>query len=289
MSRVIKARELARQPQPFLVASDLAREAEGVGIETSVVAGDEDEYAKGPWGADDSDDSPLEQDDSPEPQAAPESPEGLETARVIAEAKREAEDIVREASERARQLQAEAEADAARLRDEARSEGLAAGREAGFQQGLQEGLSAVRNEMSDNISQATAFLEQCQAARSRILSSSRDDVLKIVRKCAEKIIRANVCLDPEIVTRVIHDALQLVSDKSKLLIRVNPSEVARAREQQMHYLQFLPASTQLEIMGDGGIEPGGCFIEAVAGSVDAQVETQLDELTSRLEGALNAG
>ncbi|MGE5552344.1 MAG: FliH/SctL family protein [Betaproteobacteria bacterium] len=211
----------------------------------------------------------------------------LETSVALAQERAAA--ILQEAQLEADRLVAEARSRSAQVLEEARREGYQAGFREGEEKGLAEGLAKAEREMEAAVKQTMKVLAAAIHEKQRIVASSRDDVLKLVRKVAERIIRAEVRLDPNVVERAIDASLALVAERSQVLIRVNPEDLTRAREGVPHFLRYFSPSAVLEVCADSRVTQGGCLIETNAGNIDARVETQLEEVFGKLEEALHGG
>lgn len=224
-----------------------------------------------------------------EEQGGAEGEEDPERAAREALAREQAGAVIGEAQVEAERLLTEARDHAATVREEARQQGYQDGYAAGQEQGLAEGRTRAEAEMEAAVKQTMKVLTAAVHERSQIVAASRDDVLKIVRKVAEKVIRAEVRLDPSVVERAIDVSLRLVTERSQVLVRVNPQDVGRAREGVPHFLRYFTPSAVVEVCADPRVAPGGCLVETNAGNVDAQLETQLEEVLAHLEERLYGG
>jgi flagellar assembly protein FliH len=271
-SKVIKAYHLVLGTKPVTVATAMAAWAAGGWSEATAAA-----EAGGPgWSAGPAEEAPAE---------APAAELGAEEAA----ASRRAAAIRQEAEAEAERLLAEARRQAGELREEVRQEGYQAGFQEGLERGLADGRAKGEAELRATVEEAAHLLTAAVRDKSRIVASSREDVLKLVRKVAEKIIRAEVRLDPAVVERAIDAGLRLVSERSQVVIRVNPEDLEKAREGVPHFVRYFPASTILEVCGDPRVARGGCLIETSGGNVDARLETQLEEVFGKLEETMYGG
>ncbi len=216
-------------------------------------------------------------------------PETEEIGVWEAEAHQRAGAIVQKAEEEAARLVEEARTRAAALLEEAQREGYQAGFQDGVERGLVEGRAKAEAEMEAAVKQTMKVLAAAVCEKGRIVASSRDDVLKLVRKVAEKIIRTEIRLDPSVVERAIDASLRLVTERGQVLVRVNPEDLTRAREGLPHFLQYFTPSAVLEVCGDPRVARGGCLIETSGGNIDARLETELEEAFGKLEEGLHGG
>lgn len=205
------------------------------------------------------------------------------------EVRERAEQLLAEAREEAERLVEEARTAADEIRASARQEGYDAGFADGEAQGRAEGRARAEAELEAAVNQAKAVLSAALRERAGIVAASRDDVLKLVRRVAEKITRAEARLDPSCVERAIDAGLRLVTERSSVLIRVNPDDVDRARQGVPNYLKYFTPSAVVEVCADPRVSAGGCLIETNAGNVDIQLETELEEVFAQLEERIYGG
>jgi type III secretion protein L len=178
-----------------------------------------------------------------------------------------------EARERARGLLAEAQETAAQIRlgaERERDEALRAAAVAG----REEGLAAA----------AAALLAAAEVRRHRLDGVERE-IAAVALEVARKLVGRVVAERPELVTELARRALEPVRARREVLLRVNPADAPRLREEQPRLAGLLDRAPGVSVREDAGIEPGGVVVETEAGRVDARVEAQL----AVLERALGEG
>ena len=79
-------------------------------------------------------------------------------------------------------------------------------------------------------------------------------------------------------------ALQLVSSKTDVTIRVHPDDIASMKTFSASTLEQMHASRAVKIIPDESFAPGGCVLESIKTIVDAKLETQIEEIVSLLLG-----
>lgn len=285
MSRIIKASKLVQGRDPVTIAATWS-----VAGWEELAASSEEQPVR-PWSpeepTDDAQDAVSQDGDDQEESGT----EGIdpELAARLALAEERASALIRSAEEEAGRLLDEAKTQASALLKEARETGYRDGYAEGERKGAQEGLAKAETEMEAAVTQAMKVLAAALHEKNEIVASSRDDVLKIIRKIAEKVIRAEVRLDPSVVERSVEASLRLVTERSQVLVRVNPDDVSRARDGVANFLRYFTPSAVVEVCADQRVTPGGCVIETNGGNVDAQLETQLEEVLGQLEERLYGG
>jgi flagellar biosynthesis/type III secretory pathway protein FliH len=208
-----------------------------------------------------------------------------EADNVIAQASRQAAELAEEAAaelERAREeaehLRIAAEADVQRIRDEAE----AAGHLAGYDAGHAEGLAKAEESVADKIGHVTRLAISAAVDRRELLHNAEAEVVRLATRIAGKVIQRELATDPSIVHRMAEAALRHVAADGLIRLRVNPQDHLELRDYWTRAHGMAEADRTYEIVADPAIQRGGIVIETRAGSVDAQIETQLAEIAGAL-------
>lgn len=180
----------------------------------------------------------------------------------VFEAKEKAHEIVDAARAEARTIAEEAARQAEALRETARREGA------------EEGLARWNQ----------AVVEAGEA-RDRLLRDSERELARLAVRVAEKIIGERLRAEPDTIVSIVAQALKSVRLERSLTIQVNPKHVeeVRARLERLHAV--VGASREIQIVANAAVAPGGCVVESELGSIDAQLETQLNCLEKALRRA----
>lgn len=178
--------------------------------------------------------------------------EQYEAHGVVANAKRQAEEIL-----------ARAQAERQQFVEEARREGIELGR--------QEGL----REMSE-------ILARTHLQRGEMLKAAQPQILELALKVAEKIVGRDLERDPELLIDMCASAIENVRNARQMVVRVHPKAASVLREKKAELLQSIGRSVDLAIKEDGDVEPLGCVIQTEFGTIDAQLTTQLQMLRNVL-------
>ena len=168
--------------------------------------------------------------------------------------------------ERLAAFKAEAEAQVR----EAYAEGLRRGEEAGREQFLETVAHAAET--------LTTAAHAIQQARQRFLESLEPEVLTMVRLVTERVVRREMQSDAALISRTVRAALELMLDSERVTLRVNPTDLAVLREQQVALLDEFDGVAQLDIRADESVEPGGCIADTSVMQVDGTLKTQLQRI-----------
>ncbi|WP_051618142.1 FliH/SctL family protein [Desulfofundulus thermocisternus] len=201
-----------------------------------------------------------------------------EGEKILAEAKREAEGILARARQEAEELAREA---AARAREEGLREGWEQGYREGHRRAMEEaaaGARALREE-------ALQVLRQAEEIRRAALENLEGELVALAREMAEKIVAAQLAVDPAVVLNIVREALDAVRIREQVVIYVNPGQKKLVEDSREQLLPVLPPGTALHVIGDPSVEPGGCRIESGDGRVDATLEARWRALEEVLREA----
>lgn len=189
-------------------------------------------------------------------------------------------DLFASAEERAALIIQRAREEAESLREEARRAGLEEGRG----QGALDARSEVQEAARPILELMRRAADEVAASRAGAIAGARDGLLKLAVQIAEKIIRAEARIDRHMAARAVADALGVLAGHLRLLVHLNPVDLDVAYGLEPEFRRHLGPSVLLELIGDEAVEPGGCLVETSAGTVDARLTTQLDEVAAAVWG-----
>ncbi|MBJ80571.1 MAG: flagellar assembly protein FliH [Myxococcales bacterium] len=173
------------------------------------------------------------------------------------EAKSDAQQIRQKAMQEAEEIKKAAMAEGEQIKQQAREEGY------------MEGKAAGAEELTEMIATSS---QRLQMIEEQVEPQLKDLALRIARK----ILGRELEFHPEAVVDIVKQAL---SDKARqrreVYLRVNPDDLQYIREHKAELLEVLGRAKEIGLREDPGVEPHGVIIETDAGTIDAQLETQL--------------
>jgi flagellar assembly protein FliH len=87
---------------------------------------------------------------------------------------------------------------------------------------------------------------------------------------------------PERVADVVRGAIRRAADRSALVARVNPRDLAACRAAVPGIMEEMGGVQRLEVVDDPRVSPGSCLLETSSGDVDATIESQLGRILEAL-------
>jgi flagellar assembly protein FliH len=212
-----------------------------------------------------------------------------EVERMIEAAQLEAEELRATAMDELARARGEADEigraaveEAERLRREAAEAGRAAGLAEGRAQGYEAGTSRAEEETNQRIAQVTSLAQSAAVDRRELLRNAEAEVVRLAIQIARKVLGRELKLDPSSVSRIAEAALQHVAIDGVIKLRVNPADYQELNAYWQRNHGAGEADRTYEIAADETVARGGVVIDTRAGSVDARIETQLDEISRRI-------
>lgn len=172
-----------------------------------------------------------------------------------------------EAEQRAHEILAEANSEAETLKEHAK------------EQGMEEG----RHKVEETIKESLVTLNQAVIERKKIIKDAEPEILRIALKSAEQIIRSEVSLHRDVCLNIVSDAINRVSDREQVIIRVNREDAEYIKKFKDKLSGIVDGIKSFSILEDSQIEPGGCIIETNLGYVDARISTKLQAIEDALK------
>lgn len=172
---------------------------------------------------------------------------------------------------------AEAEGMLAAARDQVDA-ALAAAREEGYREGFDEGAARV-DAAAAALAAAGRGLEELG---ERIREDAVAEATALAVEIAARVLRAEVAARPERVAEVVRGAIRRAADRSRLVARVNPGDLAACRAAAPRIMEQMGGISRLEVVDDPRVSQGSCLLETPAGDVDATIESQLARILEAL-------
>jgi Flagellar biosynthesis/type III secretory pathway protein len=181
-----------------------------------------------------------------------------------------------DASSKSKGILEEAREEALRTRAEAKellsqvSVELEKARQQGQEQGYQEGLE-----------QGLELLHKVKELRQKLFDDNEREMVRLVFAIAEKIIGREFSENDKAIMNVIRLA---VSDAvgEKIFVKLNPQDYVNIKKNEAELLLKIEGGKTLVFKEDEGVKLGGCLVETEIGTIDAQLETQINAIKKAL-------
>jgi flagellar assembly protein FliH len=230
-------------------------------------------------------------DAEPEIEPAAAEPEAEEPADPVSYAQIQADQILRDAERRAKEIleqaQREAQEQSAAILEASRQEGMEAGRAEGVALGVQQALEEGRQERERQAqalgAETAQFLEQAGRALDRQLDDNVEELRDLALAIAEKVVSVSLKSSSEVICRMIQAAIDKRKRREWVHIYIaecDAKQLVKIPQSLSSALSALSGRVRIIPMADD--EAGTCIIEMPDEIIDASAATQLNNIRSLL-------
>jgi|GEM_PF-2499533 len=187
-----------------------------------------------------------------------------EAEQILADSKQQ----LVEAEKKANEIIQQAELDARDIKERVYEESVAA---------FNEEAEAVRTE-------AKSLFKDLFEVKREALMQAHEEIIKIALDLAEKIVRYQANIDPEILkTQVIESIKKATSESERVQVFVNPQDLKKLEDNIVEIEKLFPAGISIMPLSNESVDIGSCVIETKSGQLDARFSTQLMTLVKLCE------
>lgn len=171
---------------------------------------------------------------------------------------------------------AAAEAEAARIREEAKA-AFEAEKKRGYETGLQNGKMEIAMQKLDLVDQSVSFMENVE-------SKMADVVLKALKSFVTEV------GDKEMVIQIVRKTMAaVIRTQRQVTLKVAPEMVSVVKSRINELRVDYPTVESMDVVEDSRLTGAACILETEAGVADASVDTQLMAIENSLKRHLVGG
>ena len=175
----------------------------------------------------------------------------------------------------AEEILAAAEAEAARIREEAKS-AFAEEKKRGYEKGLADGKMEIAMQKLDLVDSSVKFMESVEGKMA-------DIVMKALKSCVVEI------GDKEMVVQIVRKTMKaVIRTQRQVTLKVAPEMVESVKERVAALRAEYPTIESLDVVEDPRLKGPACILETEAGVADASVDTQLAAIEKSLHRHISA-
>jgi flagellar assembly protein FliH len=160
-----------------------------------------------------------------------------------------------------------------------------AARRDGIRHGLEEGRRQASAILEVEFARLARAIEETAGIKARLRAEAERELVELALAIARRILRRELHVDSEAVLGLAKAALEKASLREVAEVRLHPALAAPVRA----HLERIGAPQSIAVREDPSLEPGALLVETVRGTIDASLETQLDEISRGLADALGHG
>jgi len=171
------------------------------------------------------------------------------------------------------------------LLKEAKEKALAAEKEAyekGFSQGEKDGLELGFKRLEAHLQSFQKVLAEIQRFQKDFFQIHEKEMVQFLITLVRKILRQDIPQAEKVVAATLHEAFQYVEERQRVEIRLHPKdyEFLKDHPERLPFPLNEANPEGPKLVADPSLLRGGCLIETSFGSIDATVESQLDQITA---------
>jgi len=155
-----------------------------------------------------------------------------------------------------------------------------------YESGYQQGLEKAKLEQVEKTGEFLSAINEMAIEKRKIFENAEPELMKLSIAIAEKVIQTQIEKQPSVFRHILEEALQKVTDKDYVLIKVNPKDLAFVKSYKEVYQKELSDFKRLDLQEDSAINKGGCIIETKLGFIDSSINTKIELITQALEKTL---
>lgn len=204
---------------------------------------------------------------------------------LIEEAKEQAQDIIQTAIQKAEAIEAGAEekinqwwAENQKKLESMSVEAKEEGFKEGFANGKREATDQVQQEYREKLAQVQEMLLQAYKQKEAIISEAEPFLLELSTVIATQIIKQELEEYPDKFVELIKQHILRFKEKDHITICVHPDDFPFIQSQRVQLVSVVNGETEIKIIPDHSVTTKGCIIRTAYGSIDARIDTQIEEI-----------
>lgn len=150
----------------------------------------------------------------------------------------------------------------------------------GFAQGELAGAEAAGQRGEMMLHRLTQTIEELTQVRAQMIYQTERQMVQLALAVARRVVQREVSLDPDLLIAMARVALERLGETAQVKVRLHPDDYEAAGAARVAQL----AGSNVMILADAHLTPGGCRIESDMGIMDVGVEAQLHEIARALLG-----
>lgn len=165
-----------------------------------------------------------------------------------------------------------------RIFQAAREQGYQEGYEAGFRTGSDEGVKQYH----EQIEFAASLARQMETDWKRRIVLSEPYLIELTIEIAQKVIQRELLLDEHTIIEMVKETLKQSSELKEITLSVHPNDYNLIRQHMDDLKSLISSQANLIVLPDHSITVGGCIVRSSLGTLDARIDTQLEEIKKAL-------
>jgi len=151
-----------------------------------------------------------------------------------------------------------------------------------FENGLIEGKNLAERGLVNVFRSLRIATEGVQSLHEKVMREAEDDLIDLIMMVARKVILREVSLERGILSSVVQAAIAALSERCEITIRLNPDDFILVTNGPDDSFRKELLTERMRLKSDPVVPLGSCQIDSEMGTLDAGIDSQLDEIFRRL-------
>lgn len=165
------------------------------------------------------------------------------------------------------------------LREKAAFEkGLAQGQAEGHDAGVGE----VKGEFDKHIAQLVTMAQTAASHTKDYYAQVEEQLVEFALEIAKRLVGDAALKYREVAVRLAGEALKLAVERTKVVLKCNAADLETLKKAKGDLKTISEGIKEIEVEASTRLEPGSVILETDAGSIDATLQTMLDEVQQAL-------
>ncbi len=155
-----------------------------------------------------------------------------------------------------------------------------------YQSGFKDGTTQSEKKYFQQFNKSFILLKKISDSLNKqvkqAIEQEEQNILSLLISISKKIVDTEIQMNPDIILNVLRNALNLLNERRSIKVFVNPSDWSLVKSNINQLKLKIDLPEEIDIISSLSIAQGGCKIDSESGSIDADLETQFDEIQRRL-------
>lgn len=156
------------------------------------------------------------------------------------------------------------------------------GYEEGYIKGKLEAESEIRQAYEEKFIQVQQIIDQAYHEKAAIIAEAEPFLLELSTAIATQIVRQELTSQPEKFVELIQQHILRFKEKEYITICVHPDDFDYIQTQRAHLISVVNGGTEIKIIPEHSVTAKGVVIRTAYGSIDARIDTQIEEIKKAL-------
>ncbi len=127
-----------------------------------------------------------------------------------------------------------------------------------------------------------SMVGQLETAKQSFLNLWERSAIHVAKTIAEQAIGRQLSDMVDVPLRLLRESLELGAGSTSVKVRMNPVDCESLRPQVDILIDEMSVATNIEVVPDARIAPGGCLLETSLGIIDNRIESRLERIEQEL-------